>query len=877
MDNTVEVNIAANNSALNSGLSDASSVIDRATSTWKQKFTAMFSSVEESSKQMTNTISRQAKEAGEKMEGFAGKINQVHKTMALLAEVAVLGFIGDRMIEMAKKAGEYAHEIELASQKTGVSTDSLQGFGVAAQMTGGSIESMLKGVRKFSQEIIAAQEGSKGAVDAFNKLGISSESLKGMKMEDAMLKVADSFKAHADGAGKAALAQQLFGRAGQELIPFLNLGRDGIQQYMKMAKDLGAVMSKDDVEAAANFKQHLELLHIATEGLERKIGIALIPTMAGLTSAFADSIKPGGQVNDLMNLLPGAINVVAKAVSYAAEGFQILGRRLGAFAAIAVEVLHGNFANAKAIADEFNKDFDSITKSAEKFRASLDKPFHMAKLIQGDEEGGNKPDFQTTAPKEKKPKADKSRVADWREKLEEMKQASGKYLEDDKAADLAYWTDKLNLTKRGSQEWLAVHREMYNLKKGIAQDNFSEEMAKLQDEYSMAKTGSLERINIARQESELIKQTYGERSKQYQTSLRELDKAMKEFSDEEDKEAKVRAEAQIAKTQKMAQLELELETAKLQHKKELGIISDNEMVAAEMALENKKYDIDLKALQDKADLYKDDVKKFEEANAQIEELALRHQIALQKINKPLANPYAKMFDQMNSSFDKAIDGILLGTSKMSNVLKNTWNGLMLQFAHMGIKMVADWGAHQMMMLTVNRATNAAKLADDETAQSQGLAITLWTNMKKIASNAASAAAGAYQAIVGIPYVGPVLAPIAAAVAFAGVMAFGAMASAAGGYDIPSGVNPVVQAHQKEMILPERYANVIRGMASSGAAPAQGGMTDQGAGGGMAMHAHFHVNAIDVRGVKQFFRDNGKHIASTVYAQARNFNPNLKPV
>lgn len=41
------------------------------------------------------------------------------------------------------------------------------------------------------------------------------------------------------------------------------------------------------------------------------------------------------------------------------------------------------------------------------------------------------------------------------------------------------------------------------------------------------------------------------------------------------------------------------------------------------------------------------------------------------------------------------------------------------------------------------------------------------------------------------------------------LAFLPALSAAGGYDIPSGMNPIVQAHQREMILPERQADVIR--------------------------------------------------------------------
>ena len=44
------------------------------------------------------------------------------------------------------------------------------------------------------------------------------------------------------------------------------------------------------------------------------------------------------------------------------------------------------------------------------------------------------------------------------------------------------------------------------------------------------------------------------------------------------------------------------------------------------------------------------------------------------------------------------------------------------------------------------------------------------------------------------------------------MSGGLLASAAGGFDIPSGINPVTQLHEREMVLPAQYADVIRSMA-----------------------------------------------------------------
>ena len=45
--------------------------------------------------------------------------------------------------------------------------------------------------------------------------------------------------------------------------------------------------------------------------------------------------------------------------------------------------------------------------------------------------------------------------------------------------------------------------------------------------------------------------------------------------------------------------------------------------------------------------------------------------------------------------------------------------------------------------------------------------------------------------------------------------------AAGGFDVPSGVNPVTRLHEKEMVLPAQYADVIRGLANNGGAPGGG--------------------------------------------------------
>jgi tape measure domain-containing protein len=94
------------------------------------------------------------------------------------------------------------------------------------------------------------------------------------------------------------------------------------------------------------------------------------------------------------------------------------------------------------------------------------------------------------------------------------------------------------------------------------------------------------------------------------------------------------------------------------------------------------------------------------------------------------------------------------------------------------------------------------------ATTKGLSIT--SALTEIGANAVRAATGAYAAIAGIPVVGPVLAPAAAAAALYGVYALGRkMFSAEQGFGSVPYDGAVTELHKEEMVLPAKYANPLR--------------------------------------------------------------------
>jgi hypothetical protein len=176
------------------------------------------------------------------------------------------------------------------------------------------------------------------------------------------------------------------------------------------------------------------------------------------------------------------------------------------------------------------------------------------------------------------------------------------------------------------------------------------------------------------------------------------------------------------------------------------------------------------------------------------------------------------------------------------------------------KPLTQWIAMQARKLLLNATFLTSKNAQEVASAAVTTTTEASTGLASIAVSAARAAAGAYAAIAAIPFVGPVLAPVAAATALAGVLALGkTIFSAEGGFDIPAGINPMVQTHAREMILPARYADVIRNMAGGEGGQARGG--DQ---------YHLNVQAMDSRSFERYLDDNGDAVARVFRRRIRNF-------
>ena len=131
--------------------------------------------------------------------------------------------------------------------------------------------------------------------------------------------VADKFAGYADGASKTALAVELFGRTGAELIPILNGGAAGFADMDEQARKLGLTIDEETAKAAEYFNDQLAIVKKQAEGLATQFTVGLMPSLIAVADGFfatadsSDSAREAGAA--LGDMLVGLTNLVLTAAA----------------------------------------------------------------------------------------------------------------------------------------------------------------------------------------------------------------------------------------------------------------------------------------------------------------------------------------------------------------------------------------------------------------------------------------------------------------------------------------------------------------------------------------------------------------------------------
>lgn len=225
---------------------------------------------------------------GKKFAAASSALNRFGGIAVAGAAAGAAAFV-KQQIDVADKMGKLA-------QSTGTTSEYLSSMALVASQAGTTLEVVAKASNRLSMNMADMRRGVGESKEAFEDLGIVVADDAGVlrSTDDVMKDIADRFAGMEDGADKTALAMRLFGKAGAELIPMLNMGSAGISDLQAKAEEMGLVISTKTALEAAMLNDQLDILQKRALGAGRSIALDLVPWLNEAISTIAAAKEESG-------------------------------------------------------------------------------------------------------------------------------------------------------------------------------------------------------------------------------------------------------------------------------------------------------------------------------------------------------------------------------------------------------------------------------------------------------------------------------------------------------------------------------------------------------------------------------------------------------
>lgn len=749
-----------------------------------------------------------------RMAGPLGRLQEKFVAIgALLAGGAVFKEAVSQAAQFAEESIKLGRALGISASEASVLREALVAGNTSQEEFVGAAKGLTKQIRENEAGLQAMglkTRDAAGQLRPLNELTLDAIGLL------------NQYKASTD---RALAAQALFGKGFEMTSNLAELNKEAVSGVSEQMRALGMVTSVESVAAWQAFDDAGDKATLVLKGIKTTIGNALMPVLAQLGEWFA-AIGPAavtvirGAIGGLVSLFWGlktaasvAFNVINAAVVQVAEPIR-------AVAVAFWKLLQGDFEGAKAEivnipkvwSAAWSQSFDNILESATEARDKM-----WALFAQGTD----------TAAPSKKGKSGAGLIKE-QEQKEKADPSFMQYYEAELAQRKAAFEQENTLRQFSKEQELAYWREV--------QQNLE---LTSKDRVAIAKRTATLELEIRRQSAK---------------EQRDLDSVMVDSR---------RAAA-------LAQIQYEAQQAGFA--RENGALTKRELLVLEEDFARRRFEIEYQALLERLQLAQSDPNASPAELARIKEQLLEVERGYQLRRGEILQGQKQegglggLFDDLGTSFGQMANSLLTSATSLRQALGTIFQGIYQSFVtNLITKPLGEWLASQARMLAVKMGFVAQEKAIEAASSAATVGIKSAETTAVVAANAAEAGSGAAASQASIPIVGPALALAAMAAVFAAVMALGGKRkSAAGGFDIPKGLNPLTQLHEEEMVLPQKYANVIRGFAGGdgGAVPPAPTSGD----------VHMHVHTQSVREFRDFLKSNSHALAPGLRQLARNFTP-----
>jgi len=812
--------------------------------------------------QFTQDMQRASQVTEQTANKISGAVDLAGKALGALG----IALSVDLIVSEVNRSLDSLAALDDMAQKTGSSVETLSKLSKVAAFTGtdlGAVDGMLV---KLSKNLNDVDEKGNKTAKALAAIGISTNDLKGKDAAQVFVDITNKLQDYEDGAGKVALVTDLMGKSAADMLPFMNDVSESLDDF--------AADSAEAAAQAAAYQDELAKTKLKYDELVTSIVVDALPathdfigalkdvsqestSLTGISvDSWAEDVAVGlARVVDVAVLLPRLLSTIGgsfKAVGADIE-FLVTAAATATPQGIArslaqginpVETIRAALDERNAVVDEANRKLDDLwnlpaNRMEQAILGRIDDRKNAQMAAGADALAG-------LVPGDGKPKSGEKAT---------LKYGGG---DDGSAAKSALQAQIADIERvyKQEQDQLVRHERAMNELRGQGLIGF--------EYYNEARLTAIDEASAAavRAYDAEIKALEGARAKAKDADAR--DAINLQIKDKSAAKEKALRDAQAARTQELLEqgaaqsyLTREMEAWSRQQDRAISQMQFSNDLYGKSALETEKLtnarraqlevDEKIRRAQQQGAVSQEAIERFRKeakdkadaANAAATKGAALGIIASQKM--PWQNEADEHSDRI-AALQSAIEQELITAADGHRAIEeeNRRHNEIME----SMRLSAAQNVLSIAQSSADQLYDALKAAGmEQTALGKAMfwaqkaiqVATIIVNTEVAAAAAQAgliAAAGATAAVSGPAGPAILAAGVAAGAAYAtatrvmgyataGLVAGTAIASAEGGYDIPAGVNPVTQLHEKEMVLPKAQAEVIRGLAANG-----------GAGGGM---------------------------------------------
>ena len=318
--------------------------------------------------------------------------------------------------------GEVIDKTSKLAARLGMTYGELAGLSLAGNLAGIGIDTIATAATKADVAFVKAANGSKVAVAAFAKIGLSAEKLNGLSAAQRFDAIATAIAGLPTEAERAAAAIGIFGKAGAQLLPLFADGAQGIAAARAEAERFGLALTTTQGKNVESMNDAFTRAGQAIAGIVGQVQAYLAPAIDGIVTKFSNFIGDvgGATIGQAIGeaLLSGAMALAQvadyvvvnwgglfdRAAGIAADwGFvwqlgdrvaNLLYSRIesvrGLFLTI-VGIFHGVVADIAMAVASIAEAVPFMSGSADKFRAAAEVAGRQSRenLVAGTEAGAN--------------------------------------------------------------------------------------------------------------------------------------------------------------------------------------------------------------------------------------------------------------------------------------------------------------------------------------------------------------------------------------------------------------------------------------------------------------------------------------------------------